>query len=137
MAATWTTDDAAAAIARIRDVVARFPEAELQETSEWGHTGFAIRGTRFAWLVVDHHDDGRLALWVKSTRAEQAALVAADPTRYFVPPYSGPQGWVAVLLDPASQPDWGQVAELLEAAWRSKAPKRAVVAFESRDVERG
>lgn len=131
MGAAWTTDDAAAALARLREIVARFPEAELQGTSEYGHTGFAIRGSRFAWLTVDHHDDGRLAMWVKATLEDQAALVAGDPGRYFVPPYSGPQGWVGVLLDPASRPDWGQVAELLEAAWRAKAPKRAVAAFEA------
>lgn len=130
MGSAWTSDDASAARARTRDIVRRFPEAELQETSEYGHTGFAIRGSRFAWLTVDHHDDGQLALWIKSTLDEQAALVAEDP-RFFVPPYSGSQGWVGALLDPASGPDWDQVAELLEAAWRAKAPKRAQAVFDA------
>ena len=128
---TERTPDADTALGRVRDLVGRFPEAELQPTSPYGHTGFAVRGRKFAWLTVDHHDDGRLALWVKSTHEEQAALVEADPARYFVPPYEGPNGWVGVLLDPASDPDWGRVAELLEAAWRSRAPKRALAAYDA------
>jgi hypothetical protein len=130
MGTVWTSGDASTALERVRDIVRPFPEAELQETSEYGHTGFAVRGSRFAWLTVDHHDDGRLALWIKSTLDEQAALVA-DDRRFFVPPYSGPQGWVGALLDPASGPDWDQVAELLEAAWRSKAPKRTQAAYDA------
>jgi catechol 2,3-dioxygenase-like lactoylglutathione lyase family enzyme len=46
-----------------------------------GHTGFLLRGRRFAWLLVDHHGDGRLALWVKAPPGEQAGLVAQDPAR--------------------------------------------------------
>jgi len=30
-----------------------------------------------------------------------------------------------MLVDPASDPDWDHAAELLEAAWRRRAPKRA------------
>lgn len=121
----WTADDARAALERVTRLVQGLPEAQVQPTSEYGHTGFALGGTRFAWLTVDHHEDGRLALWVRSTLEEQRALVEGDPGRFFVPPYSGPQGWVGAVLDPAADPDWDEVAELLEAGWRAHAPKRA------------
>lgn len=132
---SWTADDARAALERVVDVVRDLPEVEVQP-GEHGHTGVAVRGRRFAWLTVDHHDDGRLALHLASTPEEQAALVADDPERFFVPPYTGSRGWVGILLDPASQPDWNRVAELLEAAWRARAPRRVVAARDAAQHER-
>ena len=70
-------------------------------------------------------------LWVKAPPGEQRALVDADPARYFVPPYLGPSGWVGVLVDDRSRPDWDQVGELVEQAWRMSAGKRAVAAYDA------
>ena len=81
-----------------------------------------------------HHGDGRLALWVKAPKGEQDALVGADANRYFVPPYLGPSGWVGVQLDDASDPDWDEVATLLEQAWRMNAGKRLLATY---DAEHG
>jgi len=125
---TWGARDADDARARLVRIVARLPEASVEDVSEHGHTGFTTRGTKFTWLTVDHHDDGRLAVWIRSTREDQQALVRADPDRFFVPPYSGAQGWVAALVDPASDPDWDVVAELVETGWRRGATKRAIAA---------
>jgi hypothetical protein len=94
------------------------------------HTGYHVRGKRFGWLQVDHHGDGRLALVVKAPHGEQEALVAGDPRRYFVPAYLGSRGWVGVALDPAAEPDWDEVAALVEQAWRMTAGARAVAAFD-------
>jgi hypothetical protein len=93
--------------------------------------GPPLRGKRFAWLLVDHHGDGRLALWVKAPPGEQDALVSSDARRYFVPPYLGPRGWVGVNLDDASRPDWAEVGGLLEQAWRMTATKTAVSAYDA------
>ena len=49
-------------------------------------------------------------------------MVKADPTRFFVPPYVGPSGWVGVYLD--RRTDWTELAELLRDAYRMTAPKR-------------
>jgi hypothetical protein len=97
----------------------------------YGHTGFMLKGKRMAWLLVDHHGDGRLALWVKAPPGEQESLISADPVRYFRPAYLGPSGWVGVNLDDESTPDWDEVAGLLEQAWRMSAGKRAVAAFDA------
>lgn len=80
---------------------------------------------------MDHHGDGRLALAVKAPPGEQEALVGADPRRYFVPAYVGPKGWVGVLLDPASDPDWDEIAALVEQGWRMTAGKRAGAAHDA------
>ncbi len=105
---------------RVRALVAALPE-----TSETvGHTRpvFQVRGRTFVHYMDDHHGDGRLALWVKSTREDQADAVAAEPERFFVPPYVGPAGWLGLRLD--VEPDWDEVAQVLREGWRLQAPKR-------------
>lgn len=114
----------------MRAVIARLPGVSAEDSH--GHTGYFLRGKRFAWLLVDHHGDGRLALWVKAPLGEQEALVSADGDRYFVPPYVGPKGWVGVNLDEAAAPDWDEVAAMLEQAWRMSATKRAIAAYDAR-----
>ncbi|PRX99670.1 MmcQ/YjbR family DNA-binding protein [Allonocardiopsis opalescens] len=126
---TWTDADVSAARTRVADLVAGLPGTTQDQAQ--GHTGYLVRKKRYAWLEVDHHGDGRLALWIKAERGEQEALVGADPERYFVPPYLGPSGWVGVRLDPAARPDWDEIAALLEAGWRLNAGKRAVAAYDA------
>ncbi len=69
------------------------------------HVGFSVRRRRFAWLLDDHHGDGRLAVACKAAPGEGEALVAADPARLFRPAYLGPRGWVGVWLD-VEAVDW-------------------------------
>lgn len=53
---------------------------------------------------------------------EQAALVA--DSRFFVPAYFGPYGWLGLDLDETT--DWDEVAELLDASYRQIAPRRLI-----------
>lgn len=103
--------------------VAGLPGVELDEAN--GHTGFSVRGRRFAWLLVDHHDDGRLAVCVKAPPGEQEALVGRGGC-FFVPAYLGSKGWVGVDVAPEVGADWAEVSALVEQGWRMCAPKRLV-----------
>ena len=47
----------------------------------------------------NHHGRGRNATWLKAAPGDQAAMVAAAPDCFFVPPYVGPSGWVGIWLD--------------------------------------
>ncbi|MBO9552983.1 MmcQ/YjbR family DNA-binding protein [Cellulomonas sp.] len=129
----WGDDDVAEARRRIGDVVARLPEATA-EVDPYGNTGFFTRGKRFAWILPDHHGDGRLALWCKADRHEQQAIVARDPDRYFVAPYMGRHGWVAAHLDKAHSPDWAELEEIVETGWRMSATRAAIAAFDRSDT---
>jgi hypothetical protein len=133
MERSWDDGDRDRARTRLAELVSGLPGVEAVDAH--GHTGYLVRDKRFGWLLVDHHGDGRLALWVKAPAGEQQSLVGADPDRYFVPPYLGPKGWVGVLLDPASEPDWTEVAGLLEQAWRMTATKRAVAAYDGQHAD--
>jgi hypothetical protein len=125
MAASWTDADRERIRARVVGLVERFPGVTVEDG--WGHTGLLCGRHRFAWLLVDHHGDGRLALCAKAPLGEVEALVAQDPARYFVPAYV--KHWVGVELW-AVEPDWDEVAALLEQAWRLRAGKRVIAAFD-------
>lgn len=126
MVGSWTDADAERARGKLVELVAGLPDVVAEDS--FGHTGFLLGRRRIAWLFIDHHGDGRLALCVKAPPGELEALVAADALRYFRPAYV--DGWVGVLLH-GVQPDWEEVAALLEQAWRMRADKRAVAAYDA------
>ncbi|MBI5949755.1 MAG: MmcQ/YjbR family DNA-binding protein [Chloroflexi bacterium] len=110
------------ALARLREVCLAFPEAE--ERAEYPpHAVFRVRGKTFAWYLENHHGDGRIAVAVKAPPGAQETLLAADPARFFFPPYLGPNGWVGLRLDTGAV-DWDEVAFLAEQSYRLFAPKR-------------
>lgn len=129
MGTSWDDREIAEVQAKVAAVAAALPGVEQEEAN--GHTIYALKGRRFAYLEVDHHGDGRLALVLKAQPGEQRALVAADPGRYFVPAYLGARGWVGAALDAASEPDWDEVGGLLEEAWRLTAGKRAIARMDA------
>ena len=50
---------------------------------------------RFGYFVNDHHGDGiAFGVWCKVLPGENAALIAANPKRFYLPAYVGPRGWV-------------------------------------------
>ena len=88
---------------RLERIGAGLPEVDIRPGGEDDrHLGFSVRGRTFAWFTDDHHGDGRLALHGGAPPGVQAELVAAEPSRYVVPPYLGARGWVGVDLDGAS-----------------------------------
>ena len=118
-----TVDPAEAALAQVRGLCLAYPSAE--EKISHGAPSFkagGARGRMFVTFVDHHHDDGRLAIWVKSTPDVQRRLVRAHPERFFVPPYVGVNGWLGARLDLAGT-DWIEIALLVEDAWLSVAPK--------------
>jgi hypothetical protein len=112
---------------RVRALCLALPEAT--EKTE-GRPAFQVRGKTFAMYMDNHHDDGRVALWCKATSDAQDVLVSADPERFFVPPYVGPQGWVGVRLD--GDNDWEELGAIVTDAYRLQAPKRLVALLDQR-----
>ncbi len=102
----------------VRDVCLWLPEAE--EFLSHGSPNFRVRGKTFATYVVNHHGDGRVALWLNSARDAQESWVHSDARRFFVPPYVGSRGWLGVRLD--GRLSWKRVAALVRAAYEKVAP---------------
>jgi hypothetical protein len=116
-----TVSPADAAYHRVREICLGFPAAE--EKLSHGAPSFHVRGKMFLNFVDDHHGDGNLAVWCKSTLEEQRRLVAANPARFYVPPYVGVKGWLGVRVDQA-RADWIELSILVEEGWRSVAPPK-------------
>jgi hypothetical protein len=105
----------------VREICLGFPAAE--EKLSHGAPSFHVRGKMFLTFVDNHHGDGRVAVWCKSTLPDQRSLVASDPDRFFVPPYVGVGGWVGVRVDGAKM-DWIGLSILVEEGWTAVAPPR-------------
>ena len=102
----------------VREACLWLPESE--EFRSHGQPNFRVRGKTFATYTVNHHGDGRVALWLHSPRGAQEAWVQADPKRFFVPPYVGPRGWLGVRLDQGLA--WSRIASLVREAYEHIAP---------------
>lgn len=100
-------------LARIRQMCAGLPET--REVESWGRPTFRSPQRMFAMFMCDHHGDGRVALWCRAPAGAQAGLVAAEPDRFFVPPYVGPSGWVGLDLGRVGD---AELAYFLKEAWR-------------------
>lgn len=129
VAISWSAAEQERVLGRLAAIVSGLPGTIVSA----GHTdtGYLIRGARFAWLLADHNRNHRLELWVKAPRGEQQAVVASDPARYFVPPYFGRHGWIGANVLPADDPDWDEIAALIEQAWRMSAGRQAVRQFDA------
>lgn len=93
---------------------------EVEEARSHGVPVFKVAGKTFAYWVVNHHDDGRVALWLACSAQEQQALIHSQAAIFFIPPYLGVKGWVG--LDLTNNPPWPLVIEHVTRAWDELAP---------------
>jgi hypothetical protein len=105
---------------RVIELCTALPDVDAEADR---HVGFSVRGKRFAWLLEDHHGDGRVALNCKGPPGRNTALVAEYPDRFFIPAYLGKRGWIGLHLD-SGPIDWDEVEGLVVEAYRMTAPKR-------------
>jgi hypothetical protein len=95
----------------------------LPETTEklsHGEPTFFVRKKVFVMFSNNHHNDGRIAIWIPAATGHQQAMIAEAPEIYFKPPYVGVKGWVGVQLDQVSNE---VLATLIRQAWKLIAPR--------------
>lgn len=112
---------------RVRALCLALPEA-TERVSHGEAAWFVRRSPQFA-TMADHHHDDRLALWVAAPDGAQDGWVARDPARYFVPAYVGTRGWLGLWLD--AEPDWDDIAEIIEDGYRAVAPRTLVARLDA------
>ena len=115
---------------KLRKICLGLPQAT--EKIAWGEPTFRCgeKGKIFVMYDDNHHNAGHVGAWCNAPDGMQASLVRSDPQRFYVPPYMGPKGWVGVRLD--TDPDWGQVAAIVEEAYRVTAPKKLLALLDER-----
>jgi hypothetical protein len=112
-----------AALERIRRLCLALPETS--ERPSHGAPSFFVREKKcFLMLLDDHHGDGIFGIWCAAPPGNQELLMAADPARFFRPPYVGHRGWLGVRLD--GMIEWNELAGIVEDAFATVAPKRLV-----------
>jgi hypothetical protein len=115
---------------RLRQICLAFPEV-TERPSHGAPTFFVRDKSTFVTLwAAGHHRDEFPHLWCAAPPGAQEELIATDPERYFRPPYVGHRGWLGVRLD--GDPDWAEIAELCEDAYRAIAPKRLIAELDGR-----
>jgi phosphoribosylglycinamide formyltransferase-1/phosphoribosylamine--glycine ligase/phosphoribosylglycinamide formyltransferase/phosphoribosylformylglycinamidine cyclo-ligase len=114
------------ALERLRAAALALPEAE--EKLSHGMPAFLIaKGKMFAYFWHHHHGDDVTAAIVKTSGAEeQAMLIELEPDIYYRPPYFGPSGWVGIHLN--ADTDWDMVADRVAISWELVAPRRLLEA---------
>lgn len=71
-----------------------------------------------------------VAIWAAAPLGGRHELVAVDPDRFFEPPFGGSR-WVGMRLDlDPHGPDWAEVREILEDAYRQVAPRYLIERLE-------
>jgi hypothetical protein len=108
---------------RLRAICLALPEV-TERLSHGSPTWFVRDKKTIVMYLDDHHGDGRLAIWCAAPDGAQAALVEAEPKRFFRPPYVGHRGWLGLRLD--IDPDWDEIAAVVEDAYRVVAPKQLI-----------
>jgi hypothetical protein len=105
--------------ARLRAICLALPEA----TEELMRRGPSYRVAEKIFALERPWND-RLALWCKVPAGSREFILAAEPARFFIPPYFGPKGWIGVGLDEAG--DWREIEGFVRRSYRLVAPKRLV-----------
>jgi hypothetical protein len=106
-------------IQRVRRICLALPEAS--EKLSHGEPTFFVRKKVFAMCANNHHNDGRIAVWLPAPMGLQETLIASAPEVYFKPPYVGVRGWVGVNLNKINDAD---LASHIREGWFRVAPKK-------------
>lgn len=102
---------------------------ETTERPSHGEPAWFVRDKKLFVSYADHHHDDRLAFWCAAPPGVREELMAAEPERFFRPPYVGHRGWLGVRLDVAV--DWAEITEIVTDAYRTVAPRSLVARLDA------
>ena len=111
-----------------RELCLSLPDTE--EVSRHGAPNFKVKGKTFAMLVLNHHGDGRVALWLHSPPGVQQQFTQFDPESYFVPPYVGVNGWLGMELN--KNLEWQEIYTRVREAYEHVSPSSTRTLIRSR-----
>jgi hypothetical protein len=104
---------------RVRRICLALPKTS--ERLSHGEPTFFVHKKVFVMFANNHHNDGRLAIWLPVPPGFQEDLIADKPLIFFRPPYVGQRGWVGIELAAIND---AELAMHIQLAWELIAPKR-------------
>jgi hypothetical protein len=105
-------------IQRVRRIALALPEST--EKLSHGEPTFFVRKKVFVMFSNNHHNDGRIAIWIPVPIGQQPIMIAEAPEIYFKPPYVGVKGWIGVQLSLINNEI---LTTLIRQAWKLTAPR--------------
>lgn len=105
----------------IRSLCLSFPGTS-ERMSHGVPTFFVNDKHSFVQYRVNHHGDGRIALWCSAAPGVQSLFIEATPEIYFKPPYVGHLGWIGLRLD--RDAGWEEISGVIGDAYVNRAPKK-------------
>lgn len=124
------------ALDRVRRIALTLPG--VNERTSHGEPCFFIRDKRpLCYFHDNHNNDSRISLWCPAPPGVQEERVSAEPAQFFAPPMSSSgvfSQWLGVYLDTsvAHRIDWGEIAAIIEDAFRYIAPAGLVKELDNR-----
>jgi hypothetical protein len=116
-------------LVRLTKICLALPEVSRELTGD--HAGFKVRKKTFGYFLDNHHGDGIVAVCFKMAPGDNVRLIALDPSRFYLPAYIGPRGWIGLRLD-VGKIDWEEVADFVGDSYRLVAPRRLVTLIDAR-----
>jgi phosphoribosylglycinamide formyltransferase-1 len=107
-------------LVRLTKLCLALPKAKRE--MQHSHARFYVGTRTFAYFLNDHHGDGIVSVACKVERGDMPGFLERDSTRFYVPDYIGPRGWIALCLD-VKPVDWKEVDALVRGSYRRVAPK--------------
>jgi len=124
-------------VATVRRIVSSLPESE--DRSVPASLSFCVRGKGYAWTWQERIEPGRLlrprldVLAVRCLAEEKDAILSSDPEKFFTEDHY--KGFPAVLVR-LKKVGEKEMRALLTAAWRCRAPRTLISAFDGRSPRR-
>ncbi|MCL4266103.1 MAG: MmcQ/YjbR family DNA-binding protein [Anaerolineae bacterium] len=115
---------------RVRRICFTLPAAT--ERLSHGESTFFVRKRVFAMFANNHHDDGRIAVWLPAPPGIQEMLISSSPETYFKPPYVGVRGWIGIQLDNISDEDL--IFHIRDGWWLVAPKKLQAIVKNSEDI---
>jgi hypothetical protein len=115
-------------LTRVAGICLALPEAV--RTDHGDHAAFTVRGKKFAYFLNDHHGDGIVSVCARAFPGENKRLIEAHPSKFYLPAYVGPRGWIGLRLD-RGKVDWDEVRDLVTASYLQAAPKKLAAVVEA------
>ena len=115
-------EDEHSALEQLRAICMALPE--VTERPSHGEPTWFVRDKKtFVNMDTHHHGAKYFAFWCAAPFGAQDAMIAANPERYFRPPYVGHRGWVGVGLD-TPEIDRDDITMVVHDAYRLIAPPK-------------
>lgn len=117
--------DPDAFLAKLGALCAPYPGAEAYIMVH--HPAYRVGGKPFVIAGISDRKNEEQTVCFKFAKEEQP--IALQDPRFFKTPYIGQHGWTSLRV--GEEPDWDEIARLVEHSYRRVAPKKRLAELDA------